>query len=155
MAGGIATKCYQAAEGDCELALELAVIAVQRGLWVGLPCAFPEMPVERLFKRRRLARTLYVEQHLGTPAIAKRLGVSHSTVRDDLEAMGVRRRQENRKATPEERAARELEVERLYLGGLTCAEIAAELGLTTATVFNDLRRRHVPTRSIARRPVPR
>jgi transposase len=105
-------------------------------------------------RRRELVQVLYVDQRLGSTAIAKRLGVSHATVRDDLIVMGVHIRKTHQHASPAQRAARELEVERLYRGGMTIVEIADELGLTGPTVWNDLRRCQVPRRPIARRPKP-
>jgi DNA invertase Pin-like site-specific DNA recombinase len=154
--------CYNAADGNPELALAVAVQAIQRGLWPGLPVPFPRAEPTRAQvradalaarqQRRAQVRELYLAG-MGAPPIARRLSVTLRTVQCDLERMSIPRRQTWARSRPEERAAREREAARLYALGRTLAEIAEATGVTQSTIWRDLDRCGIPRRPTTR-PLP-
>ncbi len=102
-------------------------------------------------------RRLYVDEQLGAPAIARRIGVSRSTVYRRLELLGIETRPGGRRpgdasiATPEMDA----EIRELYSDddgqGLTMAEIGRRLHVSEDLVRLRLIAMRVPRRSRGRR----
>lgn len=87
---------------------------------------------------------LYVDERLTVAAVASMLGVSAQTAHNWLVVAGVPKRASPASARAE---VSDVEVRRLYeLEGWTAAEVAAQLGCSTSTVYARLQRLGVPRR---------
>lgn len=78
--------------------------------------------------------------------IAGELGLSETTVVDDLALLGVRRRRPGPRPSVQVERRRDRVVELYVTRDFTCAQIAIALGVRRNLVYHDLEARHVPAR---------
>jgi len=93
-------------------------------------------------------RRMYVDKRMSTTDIAKKLGVSHTTIRKWLGNYSIKKRDSSEARLAEGISMPSKEkLEQLYVNEKKSAErIAKELGVCYTTVFNWLKRHDIPTR---------